>query len=100
MATDFPIKDLKGNVTRLSDFIGKGKVVYLDVWVTWRGPCCAEIPYIEKVTEHYTENSKIEIICVSLDAKTDKWKKKLENDKPQWKQFIVPEGMKPDLCKE
>lgn len=100
MAPDFPIKDIKGNVTKFSDFIGKGKVVYLDVWATWCGPCCAEIPYMEKVAKHYAGNSKIEIISVSLDEKADKWKKKLETDKPQWKQFIAPEGMKSELCKE
>ena len=99
-APDFAVNDVKGNSLKFSDIIGKGKVVYMDVWATWCGPCCAEIPYMEKLTEHYAGNSKIEIISISIDEKQDKWKKKLEADKPEWKQFIVPDGFKSDLCKE
>lgn len=99
-APDFAVNDVKGNSLKFSDIIGKGKVVYMDVWATWCGPCCAEIPYMEKLAEHYAGNSKIEIISISIDEKQDKWKKKLEADKPEWKQFIVPDGFKSDLCKE
>ena len=99
-ATDFPLNDVNGKAFRFSDVIGKGKVVYMDVWATWCGPCCAEIPYMEKLVEHYAGNSKIEIISVSLDENLKAWKKKLETDKPQWKQFVTSGGFKSTLCKE
>lgn len=100
VAPDFTINDVKGNSLKFSDVTGKGNLVYMDIWATWCGPCCAEIPYMEKLVEHYKGNTKIEIISISIDEKQDKWKKKLEADKPEWRQFIVPDGFKSDLCKE
>lgn len=99
-APDFDVKDVKGKAMKFSDIIGKGKVVYMDVWATWCGPCCAEIPFMEKLVERYAGNSKIEIISLSIDENTDKWSKKLEADQPEWRQFIVPGGFKSDLCRK
>lgn len=99
-APDFAVKDINGKSLKFSDIIGKGKAVYMDIWATWCGPCCAEIPFMEKLAEHYAGNSKIEIISISIDEKQDKWKKKLEADKPEWRQFIVPDGFKSELCRE
>ena len=99
-APDFALNDVTDKVLKFSDVVGKGKVVYLDVWATWCGPCCAEIPHMEKLVKHYAGNDKIEIVSISLDNKVDRWKKKLEADKPEWRQFITPEGLKSTLCQE
>lgn len=99
-APDFVVNDVNGKALRFSDIIGKGKMVYLDVWATWCAPCCAEIPFMEKLVEHYAGNPKIEIVSISLDENLKTWKKKLEADKPQWRQFVAPEGMKSDLCQK
>ena len=85
-AIDFTMQDGKGKVFHLSDF--RGKAVYIDVWATWCGPCCAEIPHMEKLAAHYAKNKKIELISISLDKDHAKWEKKLAEDKPEWKQFI------------
>lgn len=96
-AIDFEMTDAKGKKFRLSDF--RGKAVYIDVWATWCGPCCAEIPHMEKLAKHYAKNKKIELISISLDSSKAKWEKKLAQDKPQWKQFICPDNFKSGLCK-
>ena len=96
-ALDFTMTDAKGKEFRLSDF--RGKAVYIDVWATWCGPCCAEIPHMEKLAAHYAKNKKIELISISLDEDHAKWEKKLAEDKPEWKQFICPEAFKSELCK-
>ena len=47
MAIDFSLKDLSGRETTLSSFAGK--VVFLNFWATWCGPCRAEIPSMEQL---------------------------------------------------
>lgn len=100
VAPDFALMDVNDKLLKFSDVIGKGKVVYLDVWATWCGPCCAEIPHVEELVKHYAGNPNIEFISISLDDNIGKWKNKLKADKPEWRQFVAPDGMKSELCKE
>ena len=97
-AIDFEMTDVNGKKCHLSDF--KGKAVYIDVWATWCGPCCMEIPYMEKLVKHYAKNKKIEFLSISLDENQKKWKKKLAADKPEWKQFICLDNFQSTLCQE
>ncbi len=76
-----------GTTCQLSDLFGK--FLYLDIWATWCAPCCAEIPYLEKVAAHYKGNDKIEVISISVDQNQKAWLKKLEADKPQWSQYVL-----------
>lgn len=95
-APDFEMTGTDGKVYRLSDF--RGKALYIDVWATWCGPCCMEIPYIEKLVEHYRDNSKLEFLSISLDNNKETWAHKLKTDQPEWKQFICPDNFKSDLA--
>ena len=96
-AIDFEMTDAKGKKFRLSDF--HGKAVYIDVWATWCGPCCAEIPHMEKLAAHYAKNKKIVLLSISLDKNKAKWEKKLAEDKPQWRQFICLDAFDSEVCK-
>ena len=96
-ALDFEMTDRKGKVFHLSDF--RGKAVYIDVWATWCGPCCAEIPHMEKLAAHYAKDKRIELISISLDEDKAKWEKKLAEDKPEWKQYICPDAFESELCR-
>ena len=97
-AIDFGMTDVNGKKYRLSDL--RGKAVYIDVWATWCGPCCMEIPHMKKLAEHYAKNKKIELVSISLDQDLTKWKKKLAVDKPGWKQFVCPDHFESALCQE
>ncbi|MCG4962404.1 TlpA family protein disulfide reductase, partial [Odoribacter splanchnicus] len=66
----------------------KARRFYLDVWVTWCGPRCEEIPYMEKVAEYFGNDPRIEIVSISVDANCKAWETKLEKYKPEWKQFL------------
>lgn len=73
-ATDFTFPDVNGMNHSLSDY--KGKVVYVDVWATWCGPCKKELPFLKKLEAEYKDNPGIVFIGVSVDrgASKDKWK--------------------------
>lgn len=63
MAPDFRLKDLAGKEVALSDF--RGRVVILNFWATWCGPCRAEIPAIRAVSERYEEHD-LTVVAVNL----------------------------------
>ena len=48
-ASDFELKDMKGNTVKLSDY--RGKKVYLKFWATWCGPCRQSMPELNKLVE-------------------------------------------------
>lgn len=88
-AKDFSFEDAQGNQHRLSEL--RGKVVYIDVWATWCGPCKREIPYLAKRVEEYKGNDKVMFISISVDENREAWLKMIGNDKPQWAQYHVSE---------
>lgn len=96
LAADFTMTDKDGKVFSLKDF--RGKALYIDCWATWCGPCCGEIPYMEKLHEHYKNSKDVELISISLDSNKKKWLQKLKEDKPKWRQFICPDNFKSQLC--
>ncbi|MDI6809407.1 MAG: TlpA disulfide reductase family protein [Candidatus Eisenbacteria bacterium] len=63
-APDFTLKDLSGNDVTLSNF--KGKVVLIDFWATWCGPCKMEIPHLKELYSQYKKEG-FEVIGISLD---------------------------------
>jgi thiol-disulfide isomerase/thioredoxin len=75
--------DLDGKMVSLADY--KGKVVLLDFWATWCGPCRAELPHILAAYEKY-KSQGFEILSVSLDY-ADK------TTVDAYKQWIAEKGM-------
>lgn len=89
MALDFEMMTPEGKMLKFSEVWGK--VVYIDIWSTWCGPCCEEIPYVAKLVEHYKDNPEIEFISISLDKNLKDWRNFLESHQSEWKQFVIPE---------
>lgn len=58
-APDWALKDAQGKVHRLSDY--KGKVVVLDFWATWCGPCKKAMPSVQKVHEKFKDKGVVVI---------------------------------------
>ncbi|UKJ09280.1 TlpA family protein disulfide reductase [Solitalea lacus] len=71
-AYDFTLPDVNGKMVSMKDF--KGKVVLVDVWATWCGPCKAQMPFLKEVEELYKGNDSIVFVGISLDAAKDKQK--------------------------
>ncbi|MBM3771759.1 MAG: redoxin domain-containing protein [Acidimicrobiia bacterium] len=68
---DYTLKGLDDVPVRLSDY--KGKVVLLDFWATWCGPCKVEIPGFVELQDQYGKDG-LQIIGVSVDDTLDKLK--------------------------
>ncbi|HSC54735.1 MAG TPA: TlpA disulfide reductase family protein [Phnomibacter sp.] len=77
----FAYEDTVGKTVSMKDL--KGKVVLVDVWATWCGPCKAEIPHLKKLEE---ELHGVDVAFVSIS--TDK-----EADKEKWKAFVGKEQL-------
>ena len=62
-APDWQLKDLDGKTVKLSDF--KGKVVILDFWAIWCGPCRVQIPVLKALQEQYAAQG-LTVVGVSV----------------------------------
>lgn len=79
-APDFTVQDSAGKPVKLSDY--KGKVVVLDFWATWCGPCQESLPHTNKVAESFKDENVVFLGVNVWDAK-DKFDAWL----PQHKQY-------------
>jgi len=62
----FTLPDLRGNKVDLISF--QGKVVVIEFWATWCGPCRAEIPYLNELYKKYKDDGLV-VIGISLDRR-------------------------------
>lgn len=81
-AFPFHLKPINGPKINFPDDY-KGKVVLLDFWATWCGPCCQELPNVVATYQKY-HNKGFDIVSVSLDE---------PGDGPQLLQFMQNNGM-------
>lgn len=72
---NFTYPDKNGKDVSLTDF--KGKLVLVDVWATWCGPCKKQIPHLEKLEKAY-HGKDIVFISVSVDKEKEKWLKMIK----------------------
>ena len=73
------LKDQKGNKVSLEDL--KGKVVFINFWATWCGPCIAEMPSIQKLHDKFKDNKDVVFVILEAEGNKAKATKFMENRK-------------------
>ena len=84
MAPAFEVTALDGTRFNL-DAMG-GKVVLIDFWATWCGPCNEELPHMQKIAKEFAGQPLV-IISVSWDADEAKWKDFIAKHEMTWLQY-------------
>ncbi|HEY0654552.1 MAG TPA: TlpA disulfide reductase family protein [Chryseosolibacter sp.] len=93
---NFTIKDLHGNVIHAEEL--KGKVVFLNLWATWCGPCRVEMPSIEALYNS-VEKDKVVFVMLSLDTPQNfnKVVKYIEDKGYSFPVYVIDNGLTEQL---
>lgn len=75
----------------------KGKIVLVDFWATWCGPCIAELPNVLKAFEKY-HSKGLEIVGISLDEDKEKFAAFLKQHSMLWPQYFDGKGWQNKLA--
>jgi thiol-disulfide isomerase/thioredoxin len=84
MAPAFTVTALDGTKFNL-DAMG-GRVVLIDFWATWCGPCNEELPHLKKIAKEFAGQPLV-IISVSWDSDEAKWKQFIDKNEMTWVQY-------------
>ncbi len=86
-APDFTHVDIDGNNVSMADF--RGKVVYLDFWASWCGPCMRQMPFLKDLKKRM-EGKDVVFLYISVDEDPEAWKKTVAEKEIEGVHLNVP----------
>jgi thiol-disulfide isomerase/thioredoxin len=84
MAPAFTVTALDGSKFALDEM--GGRVVLIDFWATWCGPCNEELPHMKKIAKEFAGQPLV-IISISWDSDPEKWKAFIAKNEMSWVQY-------------
>jgi thiol-disulfide isomerase/thioredoxin len=85
MAPPFVVTTLDGRRVSMDDL--KGKVVLMDFWATWCGPCREALPHMQRIAKKF-DGEPLVVLSVSLDQDEQKWKDFIAKNGMTWPQYF------------
>jgi peroxiredoxin/tetratricopeptide (TPR) repeat protein len=89
-APDFVLKDIDGNEAKLADF--KGKVVLIDFWASWCGPCKRAMPHIQRIYEKYKDKDVVVLGINTRESQEGKVEPFLKEHKITYRTLVDNDG--------
>lgn len=97
VAPAFNFPDIEGNMVSSESL--KGKVIYIDVWATWCGPCKGEIPYLKEM-EEALHAEDIAFVSISVDEDKAAWEKMVKEKELRGYQLHAKEAWSSSIVKD
>lgn len=85
---DFTLVDSLGKEKKISDYIGKYKLLFLDFWASWCAPCRAQEPHLFRLYQKYRDKD-FGILGISLDASKTSWLSILQKKENLWPNLCI-----------
>lgn len=90
LVPNFSLTTMDGRKVSMDDL--QGKVVLLDFWATWCGPCREALPHIQQVAKKFKDEPLV-ILSVSLDTNEQAWKEFIEKHEMIWRSIAMGVSM-------